>query len=244
MLKIFKTFIQDGSVNLFDAFKEHWFFFLCWVVGLIVLCLAIYLIVRTINHKKNPESVDSSVVQVGKKRLFDTKTLVMGALCLGLAFILSFIKLWEMPQGGSITLASALPIILFGYIYGWKPGFIVAFTYSLLQMIQSPGYVMNIPQALLDYVIAFTILGIAGFFRKNIFVGTISAYVLRYFAHVVAGLIWYQQYNATSFSGTAYCFLYNLVFLLPELCICLIILAVPNVRKLFKQLQQKARIKA
>ncbi len=240
MVKIFKTFIQDGSVNFTDAFKENWLFFLCWVVGLIAICVGIYWIVRVINRRNDPEMAQSSVVHVGKKKLFDTKTLVMGSLCLGLAFILSFIKLWEMPQGGSITLASALPIILFGYIYGWKPGFIVAFTYSILQMIQSPGYVMNIPQALLDYVIAFTILGIAGCFRKNIFLGTISAYVLRYFAHVVAGLIWYQQYNATSFSGTAYCFLYNLVFLLPELCICLVILAVPSVRKLFRQLQLKA----
>lgn len=240
MVKIFKTFIQDGSVNLVDAFKEHWLFFLCWVVGLIVLCVGIYFLVKAINRKIRPGTAEPSIVRVGKKKLFDTKTLVMGSLCLGLAFILSFIKLWEMPQGGSITLASALPIILFGYIYGWKPGFVVAFTYSILQMIQSPGYVMNIPQALLDYIVAFTILGIAGCFRKNIFVGTIVAYVLRYFAHVVAGLIWYQQYNATAFSGTAYCFLYNLVFLLPELCICLVILAVPNVRKLFRQLQIKA----
>ncbi|MBR5500655.1 MAG: energy-coupled thiamine transporter ThiT [Clostridia bacterium] len=241
MLEIFRTFVKDGSVNFTDAFKEHWLFFLCWIVGLIVICFCIYLLVRAINRRKNPELAQSSVVHVGKKKLFDTKTLVMGSLCLGLAFILSFIKLWEMPQGGSITLASALPIILFGYIYGWKPGFIVAFTYSILQMIQSPGYVMNIPQALLDYVVAFTILGIAGCFRKNIFVGTILAYVLRFFAHVAAGLIWYQQYNATSFSGTAYCFLYNLVFLLPELCICLVILAVPAVRKLIRQLQMKAK---
>lgn len=240
MLKIFNTFIKDGSVNLVDAFKEHWLFFLCWIVGLIALCFILYFAVKAVNRKLHPETETASVVQVGKKKLFDTKTLVMGSLCLGLAFILSFIKLWEMPQGGSITLASALPIILFGYIYGWKPGFVVAFAYSLLQMIQSPGYVMNVPQALLDYVVAFTILGIAGCFRKNIFLGTVSAYVLRYFAHVGAGLLWYQQYNATSFSGTAYCFLYNLVFLLPELCICLIILAVPNVQKLIRQLQIKA----
>lgn len=239
MIKIFETFIQDGSMNLFDAFKEHWLFLLCWILGLIALSVVIYLIVRSVNRKRHLED-DHAVVHIGSKRLFNTKQLVMGSLCLGLAFILSYIKLWEMPQGGAITLASALPIILFGYIYGWKQGFVVAFTYSLLQMIQSPGYVMNIPQAILDYIIAFTILGIAGFFRKNIFIGTIAAYVLRYFAHVAAGLLWYQQYNATSFNGIAYCFLYNLVFLLPELGICLVILAVPNVRKLFKQLQQKA----
>lgn len=244
MVKFFKTFIGDGSVNLFGAFKEHWFFFLCWVLGLIALCFVVFMLVRYFNRKKNHEEQDISVVRVGKKRLFDTKTLVMGSLCLGLAFILSFIKLYELPQGGSLTLASSLPIILFCYIYGWRSGFAVAFTYSILQMIQSPGYVMSIPQALLDYVIAFTILGVAGFFRKNIFVGTISAYVLRYFAHVVAGLIWYQQYNMTGYSGTAYCFLYNLSFLLPEMVICLVILAVPNVRKLFKQLQQKARVNA
>lgn len=242
MRKFFETFIKDGSVNLFEEFKENWIFFLCWVVGLIILALAVFLVVRKVNRSKNPEAGNASVVKVGHKHFFDTKTLVMGALCLGLAFILSFIKLWEMPQGGAITLASSLPIILFGYIYGWKQGFIVAFTYSLLQMIQSPGYVMNVPQAILDYVIAFTVLGIAGCFRKNIFIGTVSAYVLRYISHVIAGLIWYQQYNATSFSGTAYCFLYNLVFLLPELVICLVILAVPNVRQMFRRLQQKAHI--
>lgn len=240
MRKIFETFIKDGSVNFIDAFKEHWLFFVCWVLGIIAVAMIVFFTVRRVNIRKNAQIEEPSVVKVGSKRLFDTKTLVMGALCLGLAFILSFIKLWEMPQGGSITLASSLPIILFGYIYGWKSSFAVAFTYSLLQMIQSPGYVMNLPQALLDYVIAFTILGIAGFFRKNIFLGTICAYVLRYFAHVLAGILWYQQYNATSFNGIAYCFLYNLVFLLPELCICLVILAVPAVRTSFKQLQLRA----
>lgn len=242
MIKFFKTFIQNGSVNLFDTFKEYWLFFLCWVMGLIALSVAIFVMVRRINRRKHSETKDDSIVRMGKKKLFDTKTLVMGALCIGLAFVLSFIKLWELPQGGSITPASSLPIILFAYIYGWKPGFVVAFTYSLLQMIQTPGYVVNVPQALLDYVIAFTILGIAGFFRKHIFLGTISAYTLRYLAHVVAGLLWYQQYNLTPYNGIAYCFLYNLGFLLPELGICLVILAIPNVRRLFKQLQMHARV--
>ncbi len=172
------------------------------------------------------------------KRFFDTKTLVTGALCLGLAFVLSYIKLFEMPQGGSVTLLSSLPIILFGYLYGWKHGFIVAFTYSLLQMIQSPGYIISVPQALLDYVIAFTILGVAGFFRKNIIVATCISYALRYCSHVIAGLLWYTEYNTTQYSGLVYVLLYN-AFLLIELAICLVALAIPSVRHLIKKLQQR-----
>ena len=60
---------------------------------------------------------------------WDTKQLVVAALCIALSFVLSYIKIYELPNGGSITPASMLPILLFAYIYGPVKGFLVAFAY-------------------------------------------------------------------------------------------------------------------
>ena len=84
-----------------------------------------------------------------------------GGICLALAFVLSQLKLFEMPMGGSVTPASTLPIIVYGVAFGPVWGFIIAFIFSLLQLIG--GWLVTPFQVLLDYTIGYTALGFAGF---------------------------------------------------------------------------------
>lgn len=92
--------------------------------------------------------------------------LALGAVCMALSNVLSMIKLFDMPQGGSITPASMLPLMLFAYVYGVGPGMTVGAVYGVMQFIIEP-YFLSVPQMLLDYPIAFAMVGLAGLFSKN-----------------------------------------------------------------------------
>jgi thiamine transporter len=162
-----------------------------------------------------------------------------GAMCLALAFLLSFIKLWQMPQGGSVTLASMLPIMLFAYAYGTPKGLIVGLAYALLQCLQD-FWVVHWAQFFLDYIIAFTVLGLAGLFKKSIFPGMIIACVLRYISHVVSGMVFFYMYAGPDQSVLAYSSVYNL-FVLIDLVICVVIVALPPVMDMVERFKREAQ---
>ena len=92
--------------------------------------------------------------------------LIEAGLFIALAFILSYLRLWRMPQGGSVTLASMLPIILIGLRWGPKWGLGAGFVYGLLQFLQD-GYALTPVNVIMDYILAFGALGLAGFFRRG-----------------------------------------------------------------------------
>lgn len=229
MKKYFDVFYKGGNTDFTGKFKENWIFLLITFACLAVICVAAFLISKAVKKKKGTASGRS---------LFTTKAMITASLCLALAFILSYIKLFSLPLGGSITLVSALPLIIFGYIYGYKYSFFVTFAYSLLQVIQG-AWILNAWQLILDYFVAFTVLGIAGLFRKNIFLGTVSAYTLRYAAHTAAAFLFYSEYAPEGISVASYCLLYNLAFLLPEMILCLIVLAIPATRRMINELRKQ-----
>ena len=88
------------------------------------------------------------------------------AMGMALAFVTSYVKVFELPYGGSVTLFSMLFIVLIANWYGAKTGILVGFAYGLLQFIQGP-YVLSLFQVCCDYVFAFAALGVAGFFGKK-----------------------------------------------------------------------------
>ena len=101
----------------------------------------------------------------GKKKTVNAKQLAFAAGALALAIVTSYIKLFHLPMGGSVTLFSMFFVTLIGYWYGPKIGLVCAFTYSLLQFVQGGGsYIISPLQVALDYLLAFTALGFSGFF--------------------------------------------------------------------------------
>ena len=103
-----------------------------------------------------------------------TGTLVECSVLIAMAFVLSFIKIIDMPYGGAVTAASMLPIIIAGYRHGLKWGLITSFTYSILQLLtglSNVSYATSttamIAIILIDYIVAFTVLGLLGVVKKN-----------------------------------------------------------------------------
>ena len=112
----------------------------------------------------------------GGKTKFKTKHLVFSAVAMALAMITSFLKLFEAPMGGSVTLFSMLFICCIGYWYGLRTGIMTGVAYGLLQLISDP-YIISLPQMITDYVLAFGALGLSGIFcnKKN---GLVKGYIV------------------------------------------------------------------
>ena len=100
------------------------------------------------------------------RRKWSTQMLTYGALSIALSFVLSCIRLFRMPNGGSVTPASMLPVMLFSAAFGMGPGFLAGMVYGFLQALQGGLVMMSVGQALLDYILAFTLLGLAGLAKK------------------------------------------------------------------------------
>jgi thiamine transporter len=174
-----------------------------------------------------------------RKLKMDTRTLVIASMCITIAFILSYIRFFKMPQGGSITPASMLPILLFGWYFGPIPGLAVGVVYGVLQFIQD-GSVLSygLMEPIFDYILAFGVLGLAGLFKKHLTVGIIVAVALRYVIHVVSGIIFFYMYAGEDQSVLAYSTIYN-SFILPELVICLAIANIPQFKSAIARIFQK-----
>ena len=157
-----------------------------------------------------------------KKVKLSTRILVLIAVTVALSTILGSISLYRLPQGGSITPGSMVPILLLAFIYGPEVGFIAGLVYGILNLITGP-YIVHPMQVLLDYPLPFMLLGIAGSF-KNTYLGCSTAVFLRFTAHVLSGVIFFAEYAGNQ-SPWIYSIVYNGSYLLPELLITLLIFA-------------------
>jgi putative proton-coupled thiamine transporter YuaJ len=166
---------------------------------------------------------------ISKKTTYNTKILTYGALSIALSFVLSYVKLFTMPNGGTITPGSMLPLFAFASIAGPGPGIAAGLCYGLLQSAQDFFAVSPI-QYILDYPLAFAMLGLAGFFRKNIYVGSVVGATGRFICHLISGIVFFAEYAGNQ-NVFVYSFLYNISYILPDLAISLVILAIPAVRK-------------
>lgn len=166
-------------------------------------------------------------IKSGKKTVWNTKMLALGAVCMALSNVLSMIKILSMPQGGSVTAASMLPLMLFSYVYGVGPGVMVGAVYGVLQFIIEP-YPLSVPQVLLDYPIAFAMVGLAGLFSKSenralgLSLGVVLGSVGRYVASVLSGAVFFAEY-AGGQNPWIYSIGYNASYMLPECIICVVL---------------------
>lgn len=191
-----------------------------------------------------------------------TKMLVEGAAMVALATVLSYIRVFKLPWGGSITLLSMLPIFVYSIRWGMKNGLVVSFVYSLVQFTQGIidglfGWGLTpaslVACILIDYLMAFTVLGFAGIFKSKktpgIIAGISLATVLRFICHFVSGVVIWGSYGElwggfSTESSFLYSFLYNGAYMLPELVITLIgaviIFSLPQTKKLLLDTQEVA----
>lgn len=159
------------------------------------------------------------------------RALCEGALLVALAQVLGYLKLWELPQGGSVTI-SMLPIFLYCVRWGFGPGMLASFAFSLLQLLLDGAYAWGWQSMIGDYILAFTVLGVAGLFcrmRGGFFLGAIAGSVARFVVHWVVGATIWAEYMPDVFFGLTmtspwfYSALYNGSFMLLDMILVLII---------------------
>lgn len=187
-----------------------------------------------------------------------TRVLAEGAIMVAMAFVLSYIKIFHLPWGGSITLLSMLPIVIFSIKRGVKAGLFAAFVSSLLQLgqgiIVDGLFAWGLTPAMLaaciflDYIGAYTAIGLAGVFRQKGLMGrlggTAAAILIRYIFHIVSGAVIFHSAGMIweTFSTDnewLYSTLYNGAYMLPEMIFTVIgaavLLKVPQINRLIAE---------
>ncbi|MDE5601401.1 MAG: energy-coupled thiamine transporter ThiT [Clostridia bacterium] len=193
MAKYYKTVQTDYDANL---------------TGLIVSAIVFILLIGVIYFLGD------------KRKINDTRSIVYGAVAIAMSFALSYIRIFEMPQGGSLTLASLLPLMIYCCMFGTRRGTIACLIYGVLQAVQDP-WIIHPMQFLLDYPLAFGMVGISGIFiEKKVFknkkilgflLGGIVAVTGRFICHVLSGVFAFSVWaNLEKYSTVlAYSMAYN-----------------------------------
>lgn len=200
----------------------------CVAAGIMLFLLAIYFAGKS-----------------SEKNRMSTKQLIFCAASMALAFVTSYIKIFEMPWGGSVTLCSMLFIVMAANWYGVKTGILVGLAYGILQFIQEP-YVLSFFQVCCDYVLAFAALGVAGFFArspKGLIKGYAVAVLARGAFHALGGYLYWMSYMPDTFPQSlkgVYPIVYNYSFLLVEALITAAVISVPAVASALNQVKRTA----
>jgi putative proton-coupled thiamine transporter YuaJ len=184
----------------------------------------------------------------------NTLILVECAMMIAVSTVLSMFPIYMLPQGGTVTFASMVPLILVSYRHGIKWGMLTGFAHSLLQMI----ILFNVPPAktffafagvvMLDYVLSFTLLGTASFFGKafknravSAAVGAASVSFIRFICSFISGILIWGSYAPAGMPVWHYSLIYNGSYMLPELIITTAVsmLLVPTLDRLVRNKANK-----
>lgn len=177
----------------------------------------------------------------GNAKGYNARSLTFAAVCVALAFALSYVRFFKMPMGGSITFASMLPIMLYSYMFGCRKGVIAGLVYGVLQAVQDP-WLLHPAQFLLDYGVAFAAIGLTGCIkgfhlfdgkpRLQFALGGIAAGVLRFISHFFSGAFAFGSYGAgyaaeygigALNNQYVYSFIYQCLYVIPEVIIVVVV---------------------
>ena len=231
-MSFFATLNEDGSYDLTTAGYTI-------LVVLLVICVILASSLLNAKHKMN------------------TKQLAFSAIAMAMAMVTSFIKLFSVPMGGSVTLFSMLFITLVGYWFGLSAGLTTAIAYGILQLLAGP-YIISIPQMLTDYILAFGGLGFSGLFcgKKLIYIdekknsshtisglvpGYLVAVLCRLFFSTLSGIIFFGIYTPDNFPNpTVYSLAYNGSYMGLEALITVILISLPPVASALERVKRFA----
>ena len=145
----------------------------------------------------------------------NTKKLVLSAMMISVATVLSVIQPFQLPFGGGITIASMMPVVLIGYMYGIRHGMFCGAIYGFLQMLLGSRVVAAfflpgdsqmtvfaaVSVCLMDYILAYTVVGLGGIFKGKIqndmlsvILGTVFSTGLRYIVHIISGAVFFGSW--------------------------------------------------
>ncbi len=158
------------------------------------------------------------------------RMLCEGAVMVAAAQVLGFIKLWEMPWGGSVCLIMA-PIFFFACRWGVGPGLMASFALGILQFVFDGGFAIGWQSIVGDYLLAYGVLGLAGLVKGRLFLGAVIGSAARFLVHYLVGATIWAAYMPEEFFGMTmtspwiYSLLYNLAYMLPNTLITVLVAA-------------------
>lgn len=206
--------------------------YLSWTIGIVFVVFATIIAIVSMRYKKNQ---------------FKTKEIAIGAMCVALSYGLSWITMIEMPQGGSVTAFSFLPIVIYAYVFGMSKGFIIGTVHGLLQLTQG-AVVIHPTQFLLDYGLGFSCIALAALpslifkcknkdVKKsltyyldiknyNILIGILLVGIVRFIVCNISGIIFFWEYagvkelSAETFKAVfIYSSVYNVTYIAVDIAL-------------------------
>ena len=183
---------------------------------------------RTTPLPDGAASGGNAVRRKGASARLTAKQLAFCAMAIALGTVLSNLKIYEFPFGGSVTLLSMLIICLPGYWFGLQAGLIASVAYGVLQLI-------------MDYPLAFGAFGLSGLFtdqKNGLLKGYAAGIVGRWLFTTVSGWIFFAEYAWAGWSPFVYSLTYNGIYIFSEAAITCLVLAIPYVRKTFARIRQ------
>lgn len=181
-------------------------------------------------------------MEINMQKITFTKKLVVSAMLIALAVVTSLIAFASLPFGGSITMFSMLFVSLIGYFYGVKLGIMAGVAYGLIQFAIKPFFYLPI-QVLLDYPLAFGVLGLSGVFYKKkhgLLIGYTVGVCGRYVFHVLSGYLFFKSNVPENTNAIIYTLGYNSTYILPELIATLVLLMIPNISNSLEKIKRMA----
>ena len=177
-----------------------------------------------------------------RSKKLTVKQLAFCAVSIALGTVLSYIKVFSFPTGGSITLLSMLIICLPGYWFGVGAGIMTGVAYGVLQMLIDP-YILFPLQLVMDYLLAFGALGLAGLFARKkhgLIPGYITGILGRYVFAVLSGWIFFGMYAWEGWNPLLYSVVYNGIYIFAEAIVTIVILLLPPVKKAMEIVKKQA----
>lgn len=208
------------------------------VAVVVFLFAAAFVFARAYTRKLEKES--ASAADAGRTGKSNIKQLVFCAMAVALGTVLSNIKLFQFPWGGSVTLLSMLVICLPGYYYGLGAGLMTGLAYGVLQLLIDP-YVLFPMQLVLDYLLAFGALGLSGLFSKaknGLLKGYIAAILGRYVFVSLSGWIFFAEYAWEGWNPLAYTLVYNGIYIFAEAAMSVVVILLPPVKSAIGQIRK------
>ena len=176
-----------------------------------------------------------------KKIKFTTHMITLIGLSIALATVLQFVTILKLPQGGSVTAGSMVPILLISIFYGPEVGFLTGFLFGIINFIVNP-FALHPVQVLFDYPLPFMAIGIVGYFRslniKGILLGVVLAMFARFTCHFISGVVFFGSYAPKGTPVYLYSLLYNGSYMGIETIISCIIIAILPLKRLSKMVMK------
>lgn len=151
-----------------------------------------------------------------------TRRLVESGIAVALSAALGLVKVYQLPQGGSITAGSMVPVFYLSLRWGARTGVVAGALLGLVNFVLEPVFV-HPAQFLLDYPLAFGVLGVAGLFRKLPWLGVVAGGAGRFLSHYLSGVVFFAQYAPRGTSPWVYSAVYNGSYMLPEVVVSVVL---------------------